>query len=54
MRERARVRGKLLDFVNCDPLIRPLATFSLREKGYCGRFVSIRIFIVKACTWMAE
>jgi len=33
MRERVRVRGKSWNYVYCCPLIRPSATFSLREKG---------------------
>jgi hypothetical protein len=33
MRERVRVRGKWWIMQHRHPLIRPLATFSLREKG---------------------
>jgi hypothetical protein len=33
LRERVRVRGKSLIYWYC-PLIRPSATFSLREKGF--------------------
>jgi hypothetical protein len=33
LRERARVRGKILIYWNFCPLIRPSSTFSLREKG---------------------
>jgi hypothetical protein len=32
LRERARVRGNILIPLYCYPLIRPSATFSLREK----------------------
>jgi len=32
MRERGRVRGKCWIYGHCFPLIRPSATFSLREK----------------------
>jgi hypothetical protein len=33
LRERVRVRGKRWIMWHCCPLIRPSATFSLREKG---------------------
>jgi hypothetical protein len=44
MRERVRVRGEV-SLLNSFPLIRPSATFSLREKGFSTTYDRLRIFL---------